>query len=167
LATEQDSTPSPIQYKKRVDYLKIKIEKEIKYKKIGLANTILYQNVLAGDEVLNVPQIITRQSLYFEDHLFKKALFLQTGVRFKYFTKYNMNAYDPVLGEFYVQRTQEIGGFPMVDLFLNAKVSQTRIFITWEQFNTLFTDKNEQFSAPGYPYRDSVIRFGLVWNFFL
>jgi hypothetical protein len=78
-----------------------------------------------------------------------------------------MNAYDPVLGEFYVQRNQEIGGFPMVDLFFNAKVSQTRIFFTWEQFNTIFTDKNEQFSAPGYPYRDSVIRFGIVWNFFL
>ena len=167
LATEQDSTPSPIQYKKRVDYLKIKIEKDIKFKKIGLANTILYQNVLAGDEVFNVPQIITRQSLYYEDHWFKRALFMQAGVRFKYFTKYNMNAYDPVLGEFYVQRNQEIGGFPMVDLFFNAKVSQTRIFFTWEQFNTIFTDKNEQFSAPGYPYRDSVIRFGIVWNFFL
>ncbi|WP_400074336.1 putative porin [Zobellia russellii] len=22
------------------------------------------------------------------------------------------------------------------------------------------------YSAPGYPYRDFVIRFGLVWNFF-
>jgi hypothetical protein len=167
LAQELDSTPSPIQYNERVDYLKVKVEKTIKYKKYGLANTIMYQNVLAGDAVFKVPQIVTRQSLYYEDHWFKRALFMQTGITFKYFTKYNMNAYDPVLGEFYVQDTQELGGFPMIDIFFNAKVRQTRIFFTWEQFNTLFTSKNEQFSAPGYPFRDSVIRFGLVWDFFL
>ena len=167
LAQELDSTPSPIQYSERVDYLKVKVEKDIKYKKYGLANTIMYQNVLAGDEVFKVPQIVTRQTLYYEDHWFNRALFMQTGVTFKYFTKYNMNAYDPVLGEFYVQDSLELGGFPMIDLFFNAKVRQTRIFFTWEQFNTMFASKNEQFSAPGYPFRDSVIRFGLVWDFFL
>ena len=127
----------------------------------------MYQKVLSGESVFKVPQIVTRQSLYYEDHWFKRALFMQTGINFKYFTKYNMNAYDPVLAEFYVQNTQELGGFPMIDIFFNAKVRQTRIFFKWEQFHTLFTNKNEQFSAPGYPYRDSVIRFGLVWDFFL
>ena len=162
-----DSTPSALQYLERIDYLKVKVEKEIKYRKFGLANTIMYQKVLSGEEVFKVPQLVTRQSLYFEDHLFKRALFMQTGINFKYFTKYHMNAYDPVLAEFYVQNTQELGGFPMIDIFFNAKIRQTRIFFKWEQFHTLFTSKNEQFSAPGYPYRDSVIRFGLVWDFFL
>jgi hypothetical protein len=162
-----DSTPSAIQSSERVDYLKIKAEKEIRYGKFGLANTIMYQNVLSGDAVFKVPEIITRQSLYYEDHWFKRALFLQTGVNFKYFTKYHMNAYDPVLAEFYVQNDQKLGGFSMVDIFFNAKVRQTRIFFKWEQFNTIFGGKNEHFSAPNYPYRDAVIRFGLVWNFFL
>jgi hypothetical protein len=26
--------------------------------------------------------------------------------------------------------------------------------------------QNRFYSAPGYPYRDFIIRFGLVWNFF-
>ena len=99
--------------------------------------------------------------------MFKRALFLQTGINFKYFTKYNMNAYDPVLAEFYVQNDQDLGGFPLLDLFFNAKIRQTRIFFKWEHFNSVFTSKNEYFSAPGYPYRDAVIRFGLVWDFFL
>jgi hypothetical protein len=162
-----DSTPTAIQFNERVDYLKIKLEKEIRYGKFGLANTVMYQNVVSGDAVFKVPQIITRQSIYYEDHWFKKALFLQTGINFKYFTKYNMNAYDPVLAEFYVQNEQELGGFPMFDLFFNAKVRQTRIFFKWEQFNTVFGGNNNHFSAPNYPYRDAVIRFGLVWNFFL
>jgi hypothetical protein len=114
-----------------------------------------------------VPQIVTRNSLYFQDHFFKRALFLQTGINFKYFSSYAMNAYDPVLAEFYVQNGEKMGGFPLIDIFLNAKVKQTRIYFKYEHFNSLFTSKNEYFSAPGYPYRDPVIRFGLVWNFFL
>lgn len=164
---QNDSTPSPLQATERVDYLKIKAGKEFKYGLFGLDNTVMFQQVLSGETVFNVPQIITRNSLYYEDHWFKRALFMQTGVTFKYFTAYNMNAYDPVLAEFYVQNNQELGGFPLVDIFFNAKIRQTRIFFVYENVTSLFGGKNEYFAAPGYPYRDSVLRFGLVWNFFL
>ena len=164
---ENDSTPIPHQYNARVDYLKIKVAKEVRYRKFALMNTIMVQNVLSGEGILNVPQLVTRNSLYYQDHLFKKALFLQTGINFKYFSSYKMNAYDPVLAEFYVQNKVELGGYPLIDIFFNAKVRQTRIYFKYEHFNALFTSKNDYFSAPGYPYRDPVIRFGLVWNFFL
>lgn len=162
-----DSTPTPMQASERVNYLKVKAAKEFTFGRFALDNTVMYQHVLGGENVLNVPQLITRNSLYYQDHLFKRALFLQTGVTFKYFTKYNMNAYDPVLAEFYVQNNQELGGFPLVDLFFNAKIRQTRIYFIYENFTALFANKNEYFAAPGYPYRDNVLRFGLVWNFFL
>lgn len=164
---QNDSTPSPMQASERIDYLKVKFEKEFKLGHFGLDNTVMYQQVLNGEGILNVPQLITRNTLYFEDHWFKRALFLQTGVGFNYFTKYNMNAYDPVLAEFYVQNEQELGGFPLVDIFFNAKIRQTRIFFIYENFTSIFGGRNEYFSAPGYPYRDNVLRFGLVWNFFL
>ena len=162
-----DSTPTPIQFDGRVDYLKVKAERTFTYGKFSLANTVLFQQAVSGEEVFKVPQIVTRQSLYYTDEWFKKALFLQTGINFKYFSSYNMNAYDPVLGEFFVQNDVKLGGFPLVDLFFNAKVRQTRIFVKYEHINALFVNKNEYFAAPGYPYRDPVIRFGLVWNFFL
>ncbi|MFC7356589.1 putative porin [Jejudonia soesokkakensis] len=164
---ENDSTPSPQQSRERVDYLKVKAEKEFTYGKFSLANTVLFQQALSGEDVFKVPQIITRNTLYYTDELFDKALFLQAGVNFKYFTKYEMNAYDPVLAEFFVQNETELGGFPLVDIFLNAKIKQTRIFIKYEHINSLFGNSNQYFSAPGYAYRDPVIRFGLVWNFFL
>jgi len=162
-----DSTPTPHQATDRVDYLKVKAEREITYKKFALMNTVLFQQALNGEEVFNVPQIVTRQSLYYQDEWFKKAMFLQTGVTFRYFTSYTMNGYDPVLAEFYVQNGTELGGFPMVDLFFNAKIRQTRIYVKYEHINQLFSSTNSHFAAPGYPYRDGVIRFGLVWNFFL
>ncbi|WP_271856243.1 putative porin [Patiriisocius marinus] len=162
-----DSTPTPQQATERVDYLKIKAERTFKWRTFALANTVMYQNVVGGNDVFNVPEFTTRQSLFYQDEWFKKALYLETGATFKYFTKYNMNAYDPVLAEFYVQNEQELGGFPLVDLFFNAKIRQTRIYFTWENFNSMFNSSNNYFSAPGYPYRDSTFRFGLVWDFFL
>lgn len=162
-----DSTPTPHQFNNRVDYLKIKLQKEFKFKKFGLENTLLYQSVLSGAEVLKLPQFITRNTLYFEDQWFKKALFMQTGLTFKYYSEYMMNAYDPVLAEFYVQDQTELGGYPQFDLFFNARVQQVRIFFKYENLNALFSNSNNYFSAPGYPYRDSVLRFGIVWNFLM
>lgn len=164
--TEPDSLVKPFQNSGTVDYFRIKLSKEIKWRNFTLDNTIRYQKVLNGEDVFNVPEVVTRNTLYYSNHFFKKALFLQTGITFNYFTSYNMNAYDPLLSEFYVQNQTKLGGFPRLDFFINAKIRQTRIFIKAEHFNSAFTGYN-YYSAPNYPYRDFSVRFGLVWNFFL
>ena len=92
-------------------------------------------------------------------------MFIQTGIVFNYFTKYYANDYNPLLGEFYVQNEKKIGAFPMFDFFINAKVRQARLFLKAEHFNSSFTGYNF-YTAPNYPYRDFIVRFGIVWNFF-
>ena len=164
--SDEDSFVKPFQNNSTINYIRIKANREFKYKKFALDNTVMYQKVSDDNQSLNVPQIITRNTLYYSNHFFKKALYLQTGVTLNYFTKYNMNAYDPVLSEFYTQNTTEIGGFPRLDFFVNAKIRQTRIYIKAEHFNAAWTGYN-YYSAPNYPYRDFTVRFGLVWNFFL
>ena len=156
----------PKQYTNPLQYFRVKFQKEFKAGKFALDNTLLYQNVVSDEDVLNIPSVITRNTLYYTDELFKKSLKLQTGVTFNYFTKYNMNGYDPLLAEFYTQNETELGGFPRFDFFINAKVRQTRIFFKLEHFNSSLTGYN-YFSAPNQPYRDFAIRFGLVWDFFL
>ncbi len=156
---------SPKQYNKAISYISIKASKEIKFRKWSLDNTVLYQNVSQEDAILNLPQIVTRNSLYYTDKLFKKALFIQTGVTFNYFTKHFINDYNPLLAESFVQTEKEVGNFPMIDIFINARIRQARIFLKAEHFNSGFTG-NDFYSAPNYPYRDFMIRFGLVWNFF-
>lgn len=126
----------------------------------------MYQNVLEGKDVFHVPSFVTRNTLYYKDYWFKKALYLQTGFTLNYFSSYQANGYDPVLAEFYVQDIQDLKGFATVDFFFNAKVSQARIYFKLENVADIFTG-NKNFTAPGYPYRDFSVRFGLVWNFFL
>ncbi|RDY59232.1 hypothetical protein DX873_07480 [Flagellimonas nanhaiensis] len=155
----------PVQETATINHLRVKYFKEFKWRKWSLANTVLYQDVTQDQQVLNLPQVVTRNTIYFSSDVFKKAMFLQTGVTFKYFTSYNMNAYNPLLGEFYIQNNEEFGGYPLMDVFINAKVRQTRIYLKAEHLNSIFSEPN-YYSAPNYPYRDFVIRFGLVWNFF-
>lgn len=161
----ENANIKPLQEANGVTHLKVKYAKEFRLGKFALNNTIMYQSVAQDQNVLNVPQLVTRNTLYFSSDVFKKAMYLQTGITFKYFTDYAMDAYNPVLGEFFVQNNEELGGFPLLDFFINAKVKQTRIYLKAEHFNSSFTGFNF-YSAPNYPYRDFVVRFGLVWNFF-
>ncbi|NRB60909.1 MAG: putative porin [Winogradskyella sp.] len=163
---DQNRVIKPAQYSKPIQYFRLKLNKEIRLGNFALDNTVMYQNVISDDDVLNVPSFITRNTLYYSNDIFKKAMKLQTGITLNYFTEYNGNGYDPLLAEFYTQNETKIGGFPVLDFFVNAKIRQTRIFLKAEHFNSSFTGFN-YFSAPNHPFRDFTIRFGLVWYFFL
>ena len=166
--TNTQSQPLPEQFGKTVNYLKVKASKEFKFGKFALNNTIMYQNVSQGGSVFRVPELVTRNTLYFSDHIFKgDPLFLQAGITFKYFSEYFANSYNPLLAEFTIQNEQKIGGYPVFDFFINAQIQRTRIYLKAEHFNSSFTNTPNYYSAPNYPYRDFVIRFGLVWNFFI
>jgi len=156
---------SPKQYTKTINYLSVKVSREFKFRNFALNNTFLFQQVDQEGDILNVPKIVTRNTLYYTNYFFKRALFLQTGVTFNYFTRYYANDYNPVIAEAFVQNKKEIGDFPMLDFFINARIRQTRIFLKAEHFNSGFSG-NKFYNAPNYPYRDFIIRFGLVWNFF-
>lgn len=155
----------PYQYDQTINYMSVKATKDIKFWRMGFDTTLLYQKVDQANDILNVPELTTRNTLYYSDYYFKKALFIQTGVTLNYFTKYKANDYNPLLGEFYIQNQKEIGDFPMLDFFINAKIRTFRVFLKAEHFNSSFTG-NKYYTAPNYPYRDFMVRFGVIWNFF-
>jgi len=157
----------PEQANNKVSYFKIKVDKGFKKGNFGLDNTLLFNNVSSGSAIFRVPTWSTRNTVYFENYVFKgKPLFLQTGITLRYFKKFYANNFNPLLNEFSLQNDTQIGGFPILDFFVNAQIQRTRIFFKVEHFNASFSGYN-YFSAPNYPYRDLSIRFGLVWNFFI
>ncbi len=164
--TYYDVDNTPKQAGVNITYLKAKISKEFTFGKFALNNTIMYQNVSSGSTVFRVPEFVTRNTFYYTDYWFKgKPLQAQIGVTFKYFTSYKANAYNPLLAEFTLQNTTKIG-YPTFDIFFNAQVRRTRIYFKADNLSSFFLKKN-YFSAPNYPYRDFVIRFGVVWNWFI
>jgi hypothetical protein len=161
-----DENSKPQQFENQITYLKVKANREFKLGKFALDNTLMYQNVSSGSSVFRVPEFVTRNTFYYTDYWFKgKPMLVNIGVTFKYFTKYNVNAYNPLLAEFRIQNDEQIG-FPTIDVFFNAQVRRTRLYFKVDNATSSLTDKN-YFSAPNYPYRDLTIRFGLVWNWFI
>lgn len=155
----------PYQYDKTINYLSLKISKEFKYRKFALDNTVLYQKVDQEDNVLNVPELTLRHTLYYTNRFFKRNLQVQTGITANYFTKYYANDYNPIVGEFFTQTNKKIGDFPMLDFFINARIRQTRIFLKAEHFNSSLTG-NQFYATPNTPYTDFIVRIGVVWTFF-
>ena len=162
-----DGVLAPRQNLNELNMFKMRLSKKFTMNNFVLDNTLQYQRV---DEqslgTVNIPEFILRNSFFYQNELFNKALFLQTGFTFNYFSEFYMNAYDPLLSEFYVQNNKLIGNFPRIDFFINAKIQQTRLYLKAEHINSSLTGYN-YYSAPNYPYRDFSIRFGLVWNFFM
>ena len=166
---EEELVVTPEQYKGTVGYLKLRFSHRLDFWKFTLSNTAQYQQVSHDGDIdfkpLNVPEWNLRTSFLFSSQLFNKALYLQTGITAQYFTEFYADRYSAHLGEFVSQNHTKIGKFPRLDFFINAKIQQTRLFFKYEHFNSDLTGYNF-YSAPFTPYRDSSIRFGLVWNFF-
>jgi len=166
---EEELIVAPEQYEGTIGYLKLRFSQQLDFWKFTWANTAQYQQVSNNGVIdfkpLNVPEWNLRSSFLFSSQLFNMALYLQTGVTAQYFTDFYADRYSPHLGEFVSQNHTKIGKFPRLDFFINAKIQQTRLFFKYEHFNSDITGYNF-YSAPFTPYRDSSIRFGLVWNFF-
>ena len=167
---------TPFQSQDQLQYLKLRLYNQLSLGKFSLTNTVQYQSVnqleadrpfgdLGEPQLLNVPEWITRNTIAFSSHIFNKALFLQTGFHFQFFTGFYADAMHSVLGEYVNQNNQLIGEYPRIDFFINAKISQTRLFLKAEHLNNTQTGYR-YYAAPFFPYRDMSIRFGVVWNFF-
>jgi hypothetical protein len=162
---KQQQIIAPLQYGNTINYLSVKASNEFKFGKFALDNTLLYQKVDQSNSILNVPEFVTRNTFYYSQNMFHKALFFQTGVTLNYFTNYFGNEYNPVIGEFFVQNQKKIGNYANLDFFFNAQIQRTRVYLTFEHFNSSVSGYNF-LSSPNNPSGDFIIRFGLVWNFF-
>ena len=148
-----------------IKLFKLKYVKNFIFGKFSMNNSFLIQDVDQNDNILNIPDFVYRNSFFISEKIFKNVLEIQSGFNFKIFSKFFINEYNPVISTFHIQDKRKIGGFPIVDFFLNAKIRQTRLFFIFEHINSSFFENNF-FTTPSMPYRDSNFRFGLNWSLF-
>ena len=148
-----------------IKLFKLKYVKNFIFGKFSINNSFLIQDVNQNDNILNIPDFVYRNSFFISEKIFKNVLEIQSGFNFKIFSKFFINEYNPVISTFHIQDKRKIGGFPIIDFFLNAKIRQTRLFFIFEHINSSFSENNF-FTTPSIPYRDSNFRFGLNWNLF-
>ena len=158
----------PQNYEYILNYFSIEATKTFKLWKIYSLNKVVYQ-VTENKSVLPLPTLIVYNSTYF-DHTFRFKLTdgrLQTifGLDIYYNTSFNGYEYSPALSVFYVQNQENIGNYPLMDLFLNIKLKRTRFFVKVQHFNSSWFEQN-YYSTLHYPYNQNTIRFGLSWVFY-
>lgn len=160
----------PTQLNDNINYFKLKLTNHFTFaKNFNLVSTVQYQNVTKNEEFMPLPDLILRETFYWQGKVFDGKGELQAGLSGYYFTGYNAFQYFPVTNELMMQngdQIQEIGDFPIIDAFINFKVQNMRFYIRGEHLNSMFSKEPQYFSAPGVPYRAFKFQLGLKWNIF-
>lgn len=155
-----------------IHLLTASISQDFTFGPINWENMITYQNS-SNKTVLPVPALNIYSNLYLR---FKIAHVLRCdfGADVRYFTKYYAPDYVPILGQYAIQTNTdtngndnriEIGNYPVANVYANFHLKHTRFYIMLSHFNA-GTGRKNYFFTPHYPLNQSILRFGLSWNFF-
>lgn len=133
-----------------------------------LARGIYTSLIENSDQAMQVPDLFVNAQLGYENIFFHGNLELHTGVEVHWQSAYDALGYDPTIQQFFVQDQRTIfrsNAFPLLDVFLNAKIKRGRIFVKYHNLVQLVT-KEGYFPAPYYPGQSNVIDFGFDWSFY-
>lgn len=160
-----DTIISPKQAEEASNYLSVSWNSTYRWGILNWNNRICWQETAQDDLFLRLPSVYTRQSLHLQFYLFDRVLEMQPGLAFTWFSNYRMRAYDPYANVFYNQQTQQLGDFPLLDLFLNMRLGRAEFYLEFEHLNSFFSP-TDYWAAPGYPLPDYFFRAGINWRFF-
>lgn len=149
-----------------ISLLTLQLYQDFKFGPFNWENVLTYQKSSAED-VLPVPQFNVYSNLYLRFKI-AKVLKCDFGADVRYFTKYYAPDYAPGLGQYAVQEGPnrvEVGNYPILNVYANFHLKQTRFFVMMSHVNAGSGNKM-CFLAPHYPLNDSILRFGLSWNFY-
>ena len=114
---------------------------------------------------VEVPLWATKNSVYADFTLFRRALRMQIGADIRYYTAFASDGYDPATGLFFSQST-ETGDYLWADAFINLQVKRASIYIKGGHLNALWESHPNYFLMPHYPGTRFGLFWGISWNFF-
>lgn len=139
------------------------LQQDFHFGPFNLDNQLVYQKS-SKSSVIPLPDFSVYSNLYF---LFRiaKVLHVQLGADFRYYTKYYGEAYEPATLSFHTQNDVKIGGYPLMNAYINMKLKQTRFYVMYSHANQgLFGGKNS-FTLPHYPLPPSMLQIGISIDF--
>jgi hypothetical protein len=159
-----DSNSTPLQTNAKIAYWNVSVQKNTHWKIWHWNNFIGFQSS-NHPEIIPLPKLFLKTSLYAEFRLFKKNLLLAAGFDLRYNTDFKARAWNPLLAQFYVQETQNMSYTPIVDVFLNAKIKTVRVYLKLNYANEGLFVQN-YYKALSYPSNGRTFSFGASWRFF-
>jgi hypothetical protein len=118
-------------------------------------------------DVLRLPEIYSKHSLYFLGKIFKKVMMVKVGVDARLSTGYAAPSYNPLIGQFYLQNEQTLPFTPLIDFFLSFKVQTFRFFVKIENLLPSAT-RQYYYQTTDYPLPYGLgnggLRLGINWR---
>ncbi|MDL5045676.1 hypothetical protein QQ054_06450, partial [Oscillatoria amoena NRMC-F 0135] len=129
------------------------------------ANGIYTEVLENANDAVQLPQLFVNSQLMYSNIWFGGNFDFQVGVEAHWKSSYYAYGYDPAIQQFYQQKEIKAPDFPVIDIFLNAKVLRGRIFLRYHNVFKAFSDSGPV-PTPNYPGVRNVIDFGFDWSFY-
>ena len=161
-----DQNALPAQHSGSVQVLSATLNQNFKLGIFHLDNEITWQKT-SNASILSLPDFSLYHNFYLLTKLVK-VLTVQLGADVRYFTSYNAPAYMPATQQFHLQPEDDqvkIGGYPIVNAYLNIHLKRTRIFVMMYHVNAGMGNR-QSFLVPHYPINPRLLKIGISWNFY-
>jgi hypothetical protein len=159
-----DTIGTPQQMDGNIQVLAADLQLNITTPWVNLDNSIVYQ--LSSSDKMPLPTITLYNNLYYHG-TWVKVLDVQIGVDMRFFTKYYAPVLNPALGQFCIQNEQQVGNYPIINVYANFYVRKLRLklFAQYQHLNESFMSK-QYLEMPSYPMSPDMFRAGLAWHFY-
>ena len=159
-------TADMMQSSANISLITLALEQNFRLGILNWENRLTYQKS-SQSELLAVPDFNYYTNLYL-NFTIARVLRIHFGADMRYFTSYYAPEYCPQIGQFAVQQNTalrtKVGNYPLVNVYVNLKLKQCRFFVMVSHVNAKSGNRN-YFFTPHHPLNESVLRFGLSWDF--
>ena len=153
----------PTQAGADISLIRIEIAKKWRFGSFVLENFFAYQKT-DQQSILRTPEFYTYNSFYLDRTLFK-VLKTNVGIDVRYNTSYANYSYSPATAQYYVGANTVFKTTPIVDVFAKANLKRTSLFLKYSYANQGLP-LNGYYTVNRYVMQDSLLKFGVSWNFY-
>lgn len=133
---------------------------------IALHTRSIYTTFLQNDdEAIRIPPLFINAQIAYNNIFFRGNLDMHSGFDVHWQSGYTADSYDLVTQQYYRQDQFTVPDFPIIDVFVNAKIRRSRVFFKYNNVIQLFT-KSGYLATPDYPGQRNIFDFGFDWSFY-
>jgi hypothetical protein len=127
-----------------------------------------YYTLLSGSsaDVFRIPQWVVNSRIYFDSPMFDENLFIQIGIDGRYRSDNFAYNYNPAMQQFFLQNDFNVFAYPVLDLFINARINRTRVLVRFNHLNINMMEQPGYFVTPYFTGLRRVLDVGISWPLF-
>lgn len=158
-----DEFATPQVYDDNLQYARYGIKANVKLWHIRQLAEFIYTDN-PHSNVYRTPELFANYQISYENKI-TSNMFLNLGLDFHWNSKFLADGFNPVIQQFYLQNNQEIGDYPLMDVFLNLRIRRTNIFLKVVNVMAGVT-ANGYYDTPEFMGQKTYFDYGLRWLLF-